>query len=489
MTIEELKKQIHEGEVSCVKVVEDYLKRIKEAESGEKKINAVITLNEEGALKQAEVVDEKIKNKEKLGLLEGIPIAVKDVLCTKDLRTTAASKILDNFVPTYDATVVKLLKEEGAVIVAKTNCDEFAHGSSGENSAYGPTCNPFDLERVAGGSSSGSGAIVAYDGALAALGTDTGGSLRAPGSFMGLIGLKTTYGRVSRNGLIAMCSSTDTVGCLSKNVSDAALMLTAISNKDPKDSTSGGMRGKDFSIDFPKGLKGMRFAYPKEMLQEGLDKDVEKIFFENVEKLKSAGASVEEISIKTFGEPAVAAYYVVAPSEISSNLCRFDGIKYGQVVEEAGDLKEMYLKTRTKYLGPEAKRRIMLGTFSLSAGYYDAYYNHAQKIRRLMKEELKDIFKKYDIILTPTMVTPAFKIGSKADPLAMYLADIYSIYANLTGICALSVNGGWVDNKEVKDQITKDHKGQLPVGIQMMAEWWDEETLLRAAYCLEQLEE
>ncbi|MBU2025202.1 MAG: Asp-tRNA(Asn)/Glu-tRNA(Gln) amidotransferase subunit GatA [Patescibacteria group bacterium] len=494
MKIVELKDRIERGETTAVKAVTECLERVAAAEEGEEKINAVITLNREQALKQAREIDEKIKRGEKPGMLGGVPVAVKDVLCTKNVKTTAASRILSDFMPTYDATCVSNLKQEGAIIVAKTNCDEFAHGASGENSAYGSTKNPLDISRVAGGSSSGSGAIVAYGGAAGALGTDTGGSVRVPASFMGLTGLKPTYGRVSRKGLIAMCSSTDTVAPIANNVEDAALLLTAISSKDSCDATSSGFRGKDFSLDLLKGLKGLKIAYPKEVFGPGLEGEVKQVFLDNLERLRGQGAKVEKISLEFLGEPAVAVYYILVPSEISSNLARFDGICFGERVKEAESLKEMYVKTRTEYLGDEVKRRIMLGNYSLSAGYYDAYYNKAQKVRRLIREEVKRVFTDYDLVITPTTIGPAFKLGQKADPLSMYLVDMYLTYASLAGIPAVSLNGGWVKNKEegralagLEGNENRRRPGKLPVGIQLMANWWDEETLLRGAYGLEKL--
>ncbi len=481
MGIIEIKKKLTKEEISCEDLLNGYLQRIKKFEKGEKKINAVITLNEEEAHKKAAEVDAKIKKGEQLGLLEGIPIAVKDVICTKGLRTTAASKILDNFIPTYDATAVEKLKQAGAIILAKTNCDEFAHGASGENSAYGFTRNPYDLARVPGGSSSGSGAIVAYGGAAAALGTDTGGSTRVPAGFLGLVGLKPSYGRVSRRGLIAMSSSIDTIAPITENVGDAAIMLSVISGKDPQDSTTAGFSGKDFTVDFKKGLQGLKIAYPKEALAKGLDEKVKAIFWEDIKKLKESGAEVEEISLPLFGESALAVYYIIVSSEISSNLARFDGIRYGVAENGTKNLEDFYKKTRTKNLGQETKRRIILGNFSLSAGYFDAYYNKAQKVRRLIREEAQKAFSKFDLIVTPTTATPPFKIGAKADPLAMYLVDIYSVYANLAGICAISVNGGWIKNEEKADSIFSGKKKRLPVGFQMMAKQWDEEALLGAA--------
>jgi aspartyl-tRNA(Asn)/glutamyl-tRNA(Gln) amidotransferase subunit A len=487
MGILEIKRKLVKKKISCSRLVEDCLKKIEKFEQGNKKINAVITLNEKEAREKAKEVDIKTKNGEQLGLLEGIPIAIKDVICTEGLRTTAASKILDNFIPTYDATVVKKLKQAGAIIIAKTNCDEFAHGASGENSAYGFTRNPYDLERVAGGSSSGSGAIVAYGGAIAALGTDTGGSTRVPASFMGLVGLKPSYGRVSRRGLIAMSSSIDTIAPITQSAEDAAILLSVISGKDPQDSTSSGFSGKDFTVDFKKGIKNLKIAYPEEALSEGLAEKNKIIFLEGLKKLEENGAEVKKISLPLFGESALAVYYIIVSSEISSNLARFDGIRFGVQENEAKNLKDFYEKTRTRNLGQETKRRIMLGNFSLSAGYFDAYYNKAQKVRRLIKKETDKAFAEFDLIVTPTTAVPPFKIGAKADPLAMYLVDIYSTYANLAGICAISVNGGWVENNTKADSIFPERKKQLPVGFQFMAKRWDEETLLRAAVHFEKM--
>lgn len=487
MTITKVHRDIQEGKISAKQVLDSCIKKIKTLDRGDLGVNAVLTLNEEEAVMKAEIVDDKVKRGEQIGILEGIPVGIKDVFATKGLRSTAASKILDNYIPPYDATAVKKLKNAGALIVAKTNCDEFAHGSSGENSAFGPTRNPLDLSRVAGGSSSGSGAIVAYEGAIAAIGSDTGGSVRCPASFLGLVGLKPTYGRVSRYGLMAMSSSVDTVGPITNTVEDAAIMLQEICGKDAKDSTSFGMAGKNFTRDFNQGIRGLKIAYPKEAIQEGLDGKVKDIFFENIEKLKKEGAQIEEISMPLFGEPTLAAYYIIVPSEISSNLARYDGILFGMATQSEDGLKDFYAHTRTQFFGKEAKRRIMLGTYSLSAGYYDAYYNKAEKVRRLIQNEARDVFGKHDLILTPTMTGPAFRIGEKLDPLSMYLVDLYSVYANMCGICAVSLNGGWVENQPAEGHAVVGQKKGLPVGMQFMAKWWDEETLLRGAYALERL--
>jgi aspartyl-tRNA(Asn)/glutamyl-tRNA(Gln) amidotransferase subunit A len=482
MTITEAQQKLAKKEISAYELVSDCLNKIEKYDQGEVNINAVITLNKEQALKEAKKVDEKLAQNKRLKSLEGIPIAVKDVICTKDLRSTAASKILDNYIPTYNATAVERLKKQGAIIIAKVNHDEFAHGASGENSAYGPTKNPYDLDRVPGGSSSGSGAIVAYGGALAALGTETGGSVRVPASFNGLVGLKPTYGLVSRYGLMAMCSSTDIVSPITNNVYDSALVLGAMAGKDPKDSTSSGFEGKNFTRDFDKSNKGLKIAYPKEAFVEGLDPQVKAIFLESIEKFKKQGATVEEITLPLFGKPALATYYIIVFSEISSNLSKFDGIRFGQRDEAAKNLKEQYFKTREKYIGKESKRRIMLGNFALSSGYYDAYYKKAQQVRTLIKAQFKKVFEKYDLVITPTTATPAFKLGAKSDPLSMYLVDIFMSSVNLAGFPAVSVNAGYVDNNPKKTIIEGKHKNQLPVGLQMMAKWWDEETLLRAAF-------
>lgn len=483
MTIGEIQDKFKKKELKASTLVSDCLEKIKKYEQDPFKINAVITLNGEKALKEAEAIDKKIEKGEKLKKLEGIPIAIKDVIATKGLKTTAASKILENHIPVYDATVISRLKEEGAIIIAKTNCDEFAHGASGENSAWGATKNPFDLKRVPGGSSSGSGAILAYGGAVLSLGTDTGGSVRSPASFLGLVGLKPTYGRVSRKGLLAMCSSIDTIAPITKNVSDSALVLSVIGGKDFQDATSGGVHGKDFTRRKEDGIKGLKIGYPKQFFQRGLDKRVAKIFEDNLKELEKKGAQIKEISWPLFGEPAVAVYYIITPSEISSNLARYDGIKYGEQKKETNNLEEFYLETRTEFLGPEVKRRIMLGNYSLSAGYYEQYYNKAQRVRNLIRKEAQETFKKYDLIATPTTPTPAFELDSKKDPITMYLTDIYTCYANLAGIPAISINGGWIEEKT--QSIFEDKENQLPIGLQLMAKWWDEETLIKTAFAFE----
>ncbi|MBD3299744.1 MAG: Asp-tRNA(Asn)/Glu-tRNA(Gln) amidotransferase subunit GatA [Candidatus Moranbacteria bacterium] len=488
MTIKELLSKYRKKELGCQEYIKECLLKINKFEGSKYGINSVITLNDKESLKKADLVDKKIKKGGTLGKLEGVPIAVKDVICTKGIRSTGASKILDNYIPPYDATCVKRLKKEGAIIIAKTNCDEFAHGASGENSAYGPTKNPYDLERVPGGSSSGPAAIVAYGGAVAAIGTDTGGSIRCPASFCGLTGLKPTYGRASRYGLMSMCSSTDTVSPIANSSEDVALILSVICGKDGKDSTVSGFEGKDFTRDFLKRLRGIKVAYVKETMEKGLDPKIKNLFIESLKKLEKAGAKIDEISLPLSTEKAVAVYYIITPSEISSNLAKYDGIKYGMNDNEAQDLDKVYNLSRNKFIGSESKRRIILGTFALSSGYYDEYYNKAQKVRRLMKEEAADAFERFDILATPAMPMKPFKLGEKSDPLSMYLTDVNLSYASLTNICAVSVNCGWIDNDNREAvSIIKNSKNKLPVGIQFMAKWWDEETLLRTSYNFEKI--
>jgi aspartyl-tRNA(Asn)/glutamyl-tRNA(Gln) amidotransferase subunit A len=479
--IRELHEKLINKEITSVKLTEEYFAAI---EKKDKDIFAYLTLTKELAMKQARQVDEKIKKGEEINLLEGIPGAVKDVLCTKGIRTTAGSKILDNYIAPYDATAVAKLKEAGAVILGKTNCDEFAMGSSTENSAYGPTKNPHDLSRVPGGSSGGSAAAVAADEAVWALGTDTGGSIRQPAHFCGVVGLKTTYGRVSRSGLMAMASSFDSVGTFSKTVEDAAIVLSAIAGRDKYDATSGDSFDKKFEDYLTGDVKGLRIGVVQEYfanLESGMKKKMEEV----VENYKRMGAEIIEIELP-YAKYALPTYYIIQPSEVSSNLARFDGIKYGMradddSVSELGDsgsfgmsktLLETYLDTREYFLGAEPKRRIMLGTYALSSGYYDAYYLRAQKVRTLIKKDFEEAFKNVDVVLMPTAPTPAFKLGEKTDdPLEMYLSDIFTITANIIGVPALSVPCGTLET-DGKD---------LPVGFQLMGKWFDEENLLRAA--------
>lgn len=475
--IRELHEKLINKKITATQLAQDYFNVI---ENKEPEIGAYLTLTKELAMEQAKLVDKKIERDEKIGLLEGIPGAIKDVICIDGVRTTAASKILDNYIAPYDATVIKKLKENGAVILGKTNTDEFAMGSSTENSAYQMTKNPVDTSRVPGGSSGGSVAAVAADEAVWALGSDTGGSIRLPASYCGVVGLKPTYGRVSRYGLIAMASSLDQISPTAKTVEDVAIVLSAIAGEDLKDATSAQSADKKYEDYLTGDIKGKTIGIPKEYM-EGLPREIKEIFEKSVEKFKALGAKVEEISLPHV-EYALATYYIIVTSEVSSNMARFDGIKYGLRVDDKHDsnvmenglpktLLETYLDTRKIGLGGEVKRRIMLGTYALSAGYYDAYYLKAQKARALIKKDFEKSFEKVDFIYSPTAPEVAFKIGEKSsDPLKMYLSDIYTITANLAGVPAISFPIG----------ISKEE--QMPVGGQLMGKWFDEEGLLNMAH-------
>ena len=411
------------------------------------------------------------------GSLAGIPVAIKDNICIKGQLTTCASHILDGFKPPYDATVITKLKKAGALLLGSTNMDEFAFGSSTENSFYGPTHNPWDSTRVPGGSSGGSAAAVASDQTIMALGSDTGGSIRQPASFCGVVGLKPTYGRVSRYGLVAFGSSLDQIGPLTKDVRDAAALLNVIAGYDPNDSTSIDTPVPDYTKSLNRDIKGLKIGIPKEYFIEGIDKEVKDAVWEAIKLLKKLGADYKEISLP-HTEYAVPTYYIVATSEASSNLARFDGVQYGlrslSKKKEVSALIDMYFKTREDGFGKEAKRRVMLGTYALSSGYYEAYYLRALKVRTLIKQDFDKAFKNIDCIITPTSPTPAFRIGEKTeDPLSMYLSDIFTISANLAGIPGISIPCGF----------TKDN---LPIGLQILAKPFDEETLFRAAYNFEQ---
>jgi aspartyl-tRNA(Asn)/glutamyl-tRNA(Gln) amidotransferase subunit A len=460
-------------------------------------------------MKQAEDVDTKIKKGEKMDILAGIPCAIKDNICVKGIRATAGSKILDSYIAPYDATVVKKIKEAGAVILGKTNLDEFAMGSSTENSAYQPTRNPKDTQRVPGGSSGGSAAAVAGNFAVWALGSDTGGSIRQPAAFCGVVGLKPTYGRVSRHGLIAMASSLDQIGPFGKTVEDAAIVFSAIAGHDPLDATSAESAGKNYEdyligemgVMGERGVKGtgrgIKIGIPKEYM-EGLDNGIRKVFDEAVEKFRKLGAEILEINLP-HSQYALAAYYIIMTGEVSSNLARFDGVKYGFRADDKADtyadrkadlsglernLLETYLDTRRYGLGEEVKRRIMLGTYALSAGYYDAYYKKAQKVRALIRKDFEEAFKKVDLIFSPTAPEVAFKFGEKTeDPLKMYLSDIYTVTANLAGVPAISFPIG-IANTDKADKADRADMS-LPVGGQLMGKWFDEENMLNAAYTYE----
>jgi aspartyl-tRNA(Asn)/glutamyl-tRNA(Gln) amidotransferase subunit A len=468
MTILGLRKLLDNREVTVKEVIDDVYGRIDEVED---RVKAFITVTREEASKSADRAQEAI-NSNRTSLLTGIPIAVKDNMCTKGILTTCASKILHNFVPPYESTVTAKLKEQDYVIVGKTNLDEFAMGSSTENSGFHTTRNPWNLECVPGGSSGGSVAAVAAGECIAALGSDTGGSIRQPASLCGIVGLKPTYGRVSRYGLVAFASSLDQIGPITKDVSDAAAMLNVIAGHDPLDSTSAPVGTPDFMASLGKDIKGLRIGIPKEYFIEGMDKDVEASVNAAIKKLETLGAKAVEVSLP-HTEYAIATYYILATSEASSNLARYDGVKYGLRV--AGkDLIDMYMNTRAKGFGSEVKRRIMLGTYALSSGYYDAYYKKAQQVRTLIKNDFDNAFRDVDVIVTPTSPTPAFKIGEKAtDPLQMYLSDIFTISVNLAGVPGISIPCGF----------TKDN---LPVGLQIIGRHFDEETILKSAYAYEQ---
>ncbi|MFH1715031.1 MAG: Asp-tRNA(Asn)/Glu-tRNA(Gln) amidotransferase subunit GatA [Elusimicrobiota bacterium] len=465
----EIRDAIINKKISAQEVLAGVYKNI---EQKDKKINAFISLNKETAIKKAEEIDKKIATGAKLGKLCGIPIAVKDNMCIDGGRTTCASKILENFIAPYSATVVEKIVNEDAIIIGKTNMDEFAMGSSTETSYFGPTKNPVDLERIPGGSSGGSAAAVAAGFVTMALGSDTGGSIRQPASLCGVYGLKPTYGRVSRYGLIAFASSLDQIGPFAGNSEDAALLLEAISGKDKKDSTSVDIGVPEYSKLLSADLSSLRVGLPKEYFAEGLNDEVRMAIMNSVKFLEENGAKIKEISLP-HTDYAVAAYYIIAPSEASSNLARYDGVKYGFRAGNIKDLLEEYLFTREQGFGAEVKRRIMLGTYTLSSGYYDAYYLKAQKVRTLLRKDYEDAWKEVDVIITPTAPTTAFKLGEKtSDPLAMYLSDIYTISVNLAGIPAISTPCG------------RDSKG-LPIGLQIIAPHFKEELLLAVTKKLE----
>jgi aspartyl-tRNA(Asn)/glutamyl-tRNA(Gln) amidotransferase subunit A len=419
------------------------------------------------------IVNRRADAKNKKGALAGIPVLIKDNICVNGEETTCGSRILKGFKPPYDATVTKRLKDAGAVLIGKANMDEFAFGSSCETSCYGPTKNPWDLSRIPGGSSGGSAAAVAADETIMALGSDTGGSIRQPAALCGVVGLKPTYGRVSRYGLIAFASSLDQIGPITKDVHDAALLLGVIAGYDEMDSTSVDMPVPDYTKSLVKDVKGLKVGVPKEYFIEGIDKEVEASVRKAIETLKDHGARVVDISLP-HTQYAVSTYYIVAPAEASSNLARFDGVQYGLRAQDAQGLIDMYIKTRSLGFGNEAKRRILLGTYCLSTGYYDAYYLKAQKVRTKIKEDFDNAFKACDCILTPTAPTAAFKIGEKTgDPLSMYLSDIFTISANLAGLPAISIPCGFTKN-------------ELPIGLHILAKPFDEETIFRVAYTFEQ---
>ncbi len=464
LTIHELGARFRCGLVRPTEAVRAYLDRVVALEP---KVKAYLTVTAKAALEQAAAADARFESGTPRGPLDGIPLAIKDVLCTRGVRTTSGSKILESFVPPYDATVVARLRSAGAVILGKLNMDEFAMGSSTENSAYFTTRNPWDLARVPGGSSGGSAAAVAADLAAAALGTDTGGSIRQPAAFCGTVGLKPTYGRVSRYGLIAFASSLDQVGPFAKDVEDAALMLQVIAGHDPMDSTSATVAVPDYGAGLGQGVEGLRVGIPAEYFIDGLDPEVEAAVRAAIETLRELGAKTESVSLP-HTEYGLAAYYVIAPAEASSNLARYDGVKYGLRVPGARDLIDMYSRTRGAGFGAEVKRRVMLGTYALSAGYYDAYYGKAQKVRTLVQRDFQQAFERVDVLVAPTTPGVAFKMGEREDPLQMYLNDVFTIPVNLAGLPGLSIPAGFTQTG-------------LPIGLQIIGRPFDEATILRTA--------
>ncbi|MBT1073791.1 Asp-tRNA(Asn)/Glu-tRNA(Gln) amidotransferase subunit GatA [Geobacter grbiciae] len=469
LTIHELHDRLKRKEVSSVEATKAMLARI---EATDPKVNAYITVTPEEALVAAEAADRRIAAGD-MAPLSGIPVGLKDIFVTKGIRTTCASKILGNFVPPYDGTAVAKLKEAGAVIVGKLNQDEFAMGSSGESSAFGPTRNPWNLECIPGGSSSGSAAAIAARTATATLGTDTGGSIRQPASHCGCVGLRPTYGRVSRYGVIAYASSLDQVGPVTRDVTDCALMLGAVAGHDIMDSTSIDLPVPDYTKALTGDVKGLKLGLPKEYYIEGLDPDVKKAMDEAIETYRGLGAEFVDISLP-HTDYAVATYYLIATAEASSNLARYEGVRFGHRAEGAANLIDMFRKTRSEGFGDEVKRRIMIGTYALSSGYYDAYYLKAQKVRTLIMQDFLKAFETVDAILTPVAPTPAFRIGEKtSDPLRMYLSDIFTIPVNLAGTCAVSVPAGMSGSG-------------LPIGLQLIGRPFGEETILRAAHAFEQ---
>lgn len=468
--ISELHSLLHKKEISVSDLVDESFKRIAEVEE---KVQAFLTLNEEQARMKAKELDEKLGTEKEFGLLFGMPIGIKDNIVTKGLRTTCASKILYNFDPIYDATVVERLNEADAVTIGKLNMDEFAMGSSTENSGFQLTRNPWDLERVPGGSSGGSAAAVAAGEVPFALGSDTGGSIRQPAAFCGVVGLKPTYGRVSRYGLVAFASSLDQIGPITRTVEDNAYLLQVISGLDPMDSTSANVDVPDYVSALTGDIQGLKIAVPKEYLGEGVSEEVRQSVLQALKVLESLGATWEEVSLP-HSKYALATYYLLASSEASANLARFDGVRYGYRTDNAKNLMEMYKQTRSEGFGNEVKRRIMLGTFALSSGYYDAYYKKAQKVRTLIKQDFENVFEKYDVIIGPTTPTPAFKIGEKtSDPLTMYANDILTIPVNLAGVPGISIPCGFVNG--------------LPVGLQIIGKHFDESTIYRVAHAFEQV--
>lgn len=475
--IKELHEKIQSGELTSFELTKSYIKNIDEKNAS---INALLEVYKEDALKEAKKVDEEVRSGKKIPMLAGIPAVLKDNMCTKGKVTSSASKMLKNYLAPYDATVVKKLRTAGVILLGRSNLDEFAMGASTENSAFGVTKNPYDENRVAGGSSGGSTAAVAAEMGAWALGSDTGGSIRQPSSFCGTVGFKPTYGRVSRYGLIAMASSYDQIGPITKTVEDAAIVFDAIVGKDEKDNTTIDKGDGDFFANLAPKLEGKRIGIIKEMFSDGLNKEVRELIEARIEFAKEQGAEIVEIELPHL-KYSMSVYYLMVPSEVSSNMARLDGMRFGlcDALENGSEGKtilDIYKNSREAGFGAEVKRRIILGTYALSAGYYDAYYKKAQQVREVIKREMNEAFEKVDVILTPTSPDVAFKIGERvSDPLAMYLEDVYTVSANVAMVPAISIPAGMIE---------RDGK-KLPVGLQLIAKWWDEQELLNIALALE----
>ena len=470
LTISEIAKKIKEKSVSIKEVLDSVYSRIDNVDN---KIGAYITLTKENAYKKAEMLQERLDDGEDIGVLGGVPIGIKDNICTNGVKTTCASRMLEDFVPFYDATVIEKLEKSGAIILGKLNMDEFAMGSSTETSYIKKTKNPWDTARVPGGSSGGSAAAVAADMAFATLGTDTGGSIRQPASFCGVVGLKPTYGLVSRYGVVAFASSLDQVGPITKNVEDAAIMLNVIAGHDKKDTTSAKLESVDYKEGLVNDIKGKKIGILSDFVEEGVNAEVKNAYKEAIKTLENAGASIVNISLD-YIKYSLPTYYIIATAEASSNLGRYDGIRYGHRALEFNDLDELYVKSRTEGFGEEVKRRILLGTYVLSSGYYDAYYKRAQKVRTLIINDFKEAFKKCDAIVIPTTPNTAFKFGEKTkNPIEMYLEDIYTVPVNIAGLPGISVPSG-------------SDKNGMPIGMQFISKAFDEKNLLQIAYTFEQ---
>ncbi|MGM0378634.1 MAG: Asp-tRNA(Asn)/Glu-tRNA(Gln) amidotransferase subunit GatA [Bacillota bacterium] len=468
LTAHEVRDLLREGKVTSQRLVENVFERIEKVEDD---LKSFLDLYKEEALNKAKEIDKMIKDGKDLPDLAGIPIVIKDNMCMKDKYTTCGSKMLENFRPPYNATVIEKLEKQKAIIIGKSNMDEFAMGSSTENSYYQVSKNPWDLSRVPGGSSGGSASAVTAGEGFIALGSDTGGSIRQPASLCGIVGLKPTYGLVSRYGLVAYASSLDQIGPLSKDVQDSALMLNAIAGYDKRDSTSVDKGDIDYTKALKDNVKGLKIGVPKEYFEEGINKEVKDKIFKALDILKDLGATYEKMSLP-YTEYALPTYYIIAPAECSSNLGRYDGIRYGHRPQKFDGIDDLFIKSRTEGFGPEVKRRIMMGTHSLASGYYDEYYSKAMKVRTLIKQDFDKAFEKYDCIITPTAPNKAFKIGEKTDdPLTMYMSDICTVPVNIAGLPAISIPAGFVD--------------EMPIGMQIIGKHFDEETILRVAYTFE----